>query len=241
MIHHCHFHQIPSTQDYIRDHLDDLLSHSPLCLVSADFQTAGIGRKRHSWNHVKNALAFSLTLKRPRGGGTNSLTALEIAVLLVRFFRENYGHSLQVKWPNDLINPSGEKCGGVIIHLQSGGEIIVGIGLNLGPAKFAQEQQYHFLPGVIDHNWELAKNDLKEIPYAIYEFILSHRLDSHEILAEWMKYCVHLNHLVAIRDGVEHWQGIFIGIGQQGEAILGQKGGQVHQVRVFTGSLSYLP
>ena len=229
MIYHFHTKEIPSTQNYLKEHLETLLCASSQILISTDSQTQGIGRRSNSWHHGRNALAFSFTLPY---FDKMSMVSQETAVLLVKFLKYTGGYEIGLKWPNDLINKRSEKCGGIVVHLQNK-TLIVGVGINWGRGEFAGK--YRYAPGVVDKFYVFKNEDYEKIPFDFYTYLLAHRLSVQETREEWMRYCCHLNEVVQIYEdsGVE--QGIFLGIGRLGEAVL-RKGD--HVKTFFTGSLS---
>jgi BirA family biotin operon repressor/biotin-[acetyl-CoA-carboxylase] ligase len=203
---HEHFQEIDSTQDYLlsRKTTEDYL-------VSCDKQTKGKGRHGRSWQHQEGSLALSFTLK---SNPIITLTALEMAVLVNQYFQ----NKLLLKWPNDLMEPRLDKCGGILIDIKDD-MMIVGIGLNLLP----NEDFGSVYP-------EEREIDPKELSLKIYHHITNHRLSAKDVISEWEKYCCHLNEEVEI----DNQEGNFKGIGSNGEALIEIQG----QTKSFyTGSL----
>ena len=228
MILHHHFEKLSSTQKYLKEHLEGLSLDSSRILISTDLQTNGIGRRNKSWHHKENALAFSFTLPT---SNKKSIISLEMVVLLVLFLK-NKGYEISLKWPNDLLNKKGQKCGGVIIHLLKD-IFIVGVGINWGICSFEEECQY--IPGVLDESRTLLKQDYRNIPFLIYNYILNHRLSEQEIQKKWMEFCIHMGKSVKISENNKVFEGVFTGVGTCGEAMLIN---QNETKSFFTGSLS---
>lgn len=77
---------------------------------------------------------------------------------------------------------------------------------------------------------------LKNLAYELYSFILNNRMSSKEIRKNFLDLCPHLDKACEIKQGDEvQGQGIFVGIGEQGEALLKDKAGPVRPH--FSGSL----
>lgn len=161
--------------------------------------------------------------------------ALEIGVLLVDFFKEKNIDDLYLKWPNDLLNGKGEKCGGILCQLIDE-QLIVGIGLNFQNEK-EQRGDYKFPIGYIDHAFSHDSNFSKNLPAEIYHYILNNRLNKNQVKESWSSKNFFKNKMVTIEDGKRKITGKFIGIGPIGEAVIqDQQSGENHTF--VTGSLS---
>ena len=171
---------------------------------------------------MDNALAFSFALK-PHIRTT--LTPLEVASILIKYFqREQF--SLHLKWPNDLLNSQGQKCGGILCTFLTEETIIVGIGLNWGRADFKDIA----MSGSIDDQRTLSEQDKENIPLAIYHYILKNRISSQQILQTWSRHCYHQGKSVRIVDEDAEASGVFQGITVDGEAIIEDGGGESRHV-----------
>ncbi|GAB4415925.1 MAG: biotin--[acetyl-CoA-carboxylase] ligase [Bacteriovoracaceae bacterium] len=231
-----HFQSLGSTQTYLIENLSNLVSKDRDVLVSTDRQTDGIGRSGAQWIDFKNNLALSFTLY-PTDPIT--LTSLECAVLISKFFQLQWKIDLNVKWPNDLMNSKQEKCGGIILH-NSNNIIICGVGINLDAKKHETEkvERDSSKPAIGSLLNEDLSSDLnkKEISNNIYEFILNNRLSKEEIMNSWSKRCHHLNQFVRIYDNPTRFVvGYFRGIGSLGEALVETSPGKIE--KIYSGSL----
>jgi BirA family biotin operon repressor/biotin-[acetyl-CoA-carboxylase] ligase len=199
-----HLKSCDSTQEVLKEQLS--LNPSDDLIISCDHQLKGHGRGDHKWIDTPGTLCFSMSIQAFK---IPSFTAMEIAVIIGKFF-ETKNKNILLKWPNDLINLSGKKCGGILI--QSRGNVyLAGIGLNL----YYEGKDFG---GVYDYSFEIDKEKwAKEIS----EYIYNHRFEDAESLTpEWIKMCAHLNKEVEISDQDQINRGIFIGLGAFGEAIL---------------------
>lgn len=218
MIKQIHLIECDSTQDILKEQLRD--SDGSTLLVSCDRQIKGRGRGSNQWNALPGGLCFSLTLAPHT---IISLSALEISLLILRYFKAQ-GCSLKLKWPNDLWNEAGLKCGGILIQgIQN--TYVAGIGLNL----YSEDPQFG---GVF--------SETKEFSSEIYarelaQYIITHRYQESSLLRkEWEANCGHMNQMVRVTENEEVVEGLFVGIGEHGEALL-QKGAEL--VRLYNGSL----
>jgi len=212
-----HFKTINSTQIYLKENLDNLLSKDSEIIISCSEQTNGIGRNGNIWDAYLNSLAFSFTIKPST---IPSLTPIEIGLLTISFIKEKYKKSLFAKWPNDLLTIEGKKCGGILCQYINEKIVIGGLGLNLGKIEDASIAQYPHGLGSIDQNLELQDFDHEKISRDIYQYFLNHRLDPENVMKEFNNSCFHINKKVLIFENGKNFIGIFKGIGENGEAIV---------------------
>jgi biotin-[acetyl-CoA-carboxylase] ligase BirA-like protein len=233
-IDHHHLEETPSTQfaieDYCKAHPQESQASRNI-LVSATDQTNGHGRRQTKWRHFKNSLAFSFSLAAREQA---TLATLEIAILLAKFCQKHTNKKMSLKWPNDLYTPENEKLAGIIAKNTSS-QILFGVGINWGRIEDTEcvvEADYPF-SSVTDQ--EINSQQKKDLPLAIYHYILNNRLTEEEIQKSWRELCCHNHMFVEISEGSQKTQGEFIGIGPMGEAVLQLKDGQ--KKTFFNGSL----
>jgi len=108
-------------------------------VITADFQSAGRGRVRErSWNMEKGTnLAFTILLRFP---GIESIppaltlrTGLAVSLAIEDFVPALSG-SVFIKWPNDVF--IGTKKAAGILTEADGGNVHIGIGVNVGQQQF---------------------------------------------------------------------------------------------------------
>lgn len=126
------FKVIDSTLTRARELLD--AGEEPPFAVLAEQQTAGRGRRGHTWESPVGNLYLTLVL-RPAAAATAQTTwiPLKAAVCCARAVAALVGVRLTIKWPNDLLW-AGRKVGGLLCETSLTGErtghVLVGIGLN---------------------------------------------------------------------------------------------------------------
>lgn len=216
MIRHIHVSSCDSTQDLLKEQMT--LFPAERLLVSCDHQERGRGRSDHIWYALPGSLCFSLVIDpHPK----MSFTALEMSLLVARFFEER---KLLLKWPNDLWNQQQKKCCGILVQ-NFNNNMVAGIGLNL----FSETSEFG---DVFDEAFPLDK---KTYALKLANFILEHRYADHLALTrDWEARCGHLNQSVRITEGELVLEGIFKGLGADGEAVIETKEGRKH---VYNGSL----
>ena len=104
-------------------------------VLACEHQSAGRGRRGHSWvSVVGGSVAFSILWRFPRGAGSLGGLSLAVAVGAAKALERLVTHGVAVKWPNDLYC-EGRKLGGILI--ESSGDslgpsaVIVGVGINV--------------------------------------------------------------------------------------------------------------
>jgi len=218
MMEHLHVDDCDSTQDLLKEQLD----RTPAAdwVVSCENQSRGYGRGSNMWTAMPGTLCFSMTIS-PHPIPT--LTSLEMG-LLIRDFFDTRKLKLRLKWPNDLFVEQ-KKCGGLIIQSYKS-TYVLGLGINL----YTSNSEFG---GLFKSEIIFSKQDLS---WRIADYIREHRIkDSHLIRERWLANCDHLHKRVQI---IEHQiisEGIFIGIGEVGEAILKNDEGETKSY--FNGSL----
>ena len=216
---HLHLNECDSTQDVLKEQLRKEPQHRTY-LVSCENQLKGRGRGDHIWENMPGTLCLSLS-HDPHI--TPSFTALEISVLVARFF-EKKGQRLKLKWPNDLYNQHGQKCCGILVQ-NSQDIMMTGIGLNL----FSDHPEFG---GIYEGAFELDK---KNWASDLAEFIITHRYTSTpDLINDWELRCFHLGAEVRILENGEEFRGKFERLGEHGEAVLMTSHGETH---LYNGSL----
>lgn len=213
-----HVDRCDSTQDLLKEQLTQ--DSSCDYTVSCDFQTHGRGRGENIWEDSAGTICFSMTI-RPHL--IPSFTALELSVLICRFFKQK-NVSLKLKWPNDILTFDEKKCAGILVQSHQG-HWLAGIGVNL----FDDHQHFGCVFSTILtlKKSEWAKN--------LAQFIRKNRIHStDEIKQEWLLHCAHIDKEVVITEGDKKIQGVFKGLGPYGEAMLTTSQGDVS---LFNGSL----
>jgi len=230
-----HLKEIPSTQQYMKEFFQQTKNLESL-IVTTDKQTRGKGRGDHTWVDGKNNLAFTFSLK-PHS--VISLTPLEIACLLHQFLSEKFSMDLTLKWPNDILIQGQGKCAGILLDFYSEDWVGVGIGVNLIVDPLFKNPLFKTPASALltSEKTGLPPHFKQQIPEEFFSFVLSHRLNTQPLLNYWEKYCGHSQKNVIIyEDENSYIQGIFKGIGPQGEALILNAEGEIQ--KIFSGSLT---
>lgn len=121
---------VDSTQAFLRRN-----PHLSYCAVLAERQSEGRGRQGNRWESAAGAgLWMSAALPAPAGVAPGLV--LQRAMAAAARALDPEGRTLGLKWPNDLVaRKEGRlvKLGGILGE-QSGGRLILGLGVNLTEA-----------------------------------------------------------------------------------------------------------
>jgi BirA family transcriptional regulator, biotin operon repressor / biotin---[acetyl-CoA-carboxylase] ligase len=111
-------------------------------VVLADAQTAGRGRRGHSWFSPPGSGLYASVVVAPRRAQTDPMRAtllltLAAGVALAEALEEATGLRADLKWPNDLY-VSGRKLAGILAEA-SGELMILGYGINVAASAYPPE------------------------------------------------------------------------------------------------------
>lgn len=121
------FESLESTNRWALDHLSEL-QHGDV--VRAVRQTAGRGRHEREWLAPDDrGLAISVVLK-DLPANVPATAFNQAPALAVRSVLTPHGLTCAVKWPNDVFVRDYKICG-ILAESSTGGEVVVGIGLNV--------------------------------------------------------------------------------------------------------------
>lgn len=133
--------EVDSTNNYIKEHCKDLPDGS---VVTAELQTAGRGRRGHSWSADRGMLPLSVLLRNPCELETLTPRVGLAVCEAVESVAKNQGVELKIgiKWPNDLILANHKVCGILCESVFFGDNVdaICGIGVNISQDKAFFEQ-----------------------------------------------------------------------------------------------------
>lgn len=127
------FHEIDSTNRYIRETAATNSGHAQVVL--AEYQSQGKGRGNNRWfTGMASGLCLSIGWHYDSAPATLSALSLATGVVLTRSLRQFGDRAIQLKWPNDLVYGTA-KLGGILIEsrgqLAGSVEVIIGIGINV--------------------------------------------------------------------------------------------------------------
>jgi BirA family biotin operon repressor/biotin-[acetyl-CoA-carboxylase] ligase len=134
------FHSIGSTNDVAASLA---VSNNEGAIVIADAQTAGRGRRGHTWfSPPGSGLYVSVVLAPGRARVSPdraiALTTLAAGVALAEAIERAAGLAPDIKWPNDLL-VRRRKLSGILAEGVTRETVVLGYGINVGAAAFPPE------------------------------------------------------------------------------------------------------
>lgn len=166
------FDEIDSTQLEVRRRLEPSPAQPPF-LVCARKQTAGRGRMGRSWSGAPGAtLMCSIWCPTP-GAPTDTvaLTPLAAGVGVIEWL-DQWAPGLMLKWPNDILAPTGGKIAGILCEgiwqNQELAGTIVGIGINVRRPPDAESIEANGRPvsalaDLCNPDWHALNHDLTKL------------------------------------------------------------------------------
>ncbi len=198
----------------------------------ADEQTAGRGRRGHTWHAAPGEnLLFSVLLRPELELAQTSALTLAIGLALRDAITPLISSEALIKWPNDLL-VGGKKLAGVLVESQLQGDrlqaVVVGVGLNVASREFPEEIAARATSLAVLGATRLEREPLL---YSVLEAIAA-RVEDYQrsgvagLLGE-------LNAADALRGRrvrVDEQSGIGAGLDDQGRLLLQDDSGVVHAV-----------
>ncbi len=125
--------------------------------VTADKQTAGLGRLGRNWvTEAGKSLAVSILLRPTSRSQTDWITIM--AGLALSSALEKHGLVVSLKWPNDLL-VDGKKLSGILAEMVDLNTVVLGIGINIKP----QEHSPDTATSLQELGLKMEKDELLEV------------------------------------------------------------------------------
>ncbi|NVJ64904.1 MAG: bifunctional biotin--[acetyl-CoA-carboxylase] ligase/biotin operon repressor BirA [Gammaproteobacteria bacterium] len=211
------------------------------CLVTAEYQTAGRGRRGRNWQSpLATNLYFSYGWKTElpvqQLGGLSLLVGISIVQAL-----ETLGFSgLKLKWPND-IRYQQKKLAGILVELTGDAdgdlEVIIGVGLNVNmqTEQGSIEQDWISLAQIQQHPLE-REQLLAAIMQSLVGNLSLFEANGFQFFAKaWNQYDEVINTQVTIHQAKDDIDGIAKGVDLSGALVLDVDG---ELQSIFAGDVS---
>jgi len=212
-------------------------------VVLAEEQTAGRGRAGRAWHSERAAGIYVTLLLRPRLAPVQAPLLTMMAGLSTHAaIQAQTGHTLELKWPNDLLI-NGKKVGGILteMHAEPGQVrfVIVGIGLNVNQEKFTGElgtiaTSLRIETGKQQSRLELLVRLLREFENDYNQFLREGAASVTEKFAAISSYAQ--GKRVRVANGTESFAGTTAGLGPEG--LLRVKRDDGEMVTVIAGDVT---
>ena len=203
----------------------------------ANAQEAGKGRLGRHWETPKgSALAFSLLLRPQIQPENASMLTLVAALAVSRAIDEYASIKTQIKWPNDIVY-QGKKLCGILTEMSADMDqihyVIVGIGINVQMTDFPKEIQntatsLKLVTGKTLLRNELLAKVLEEFEVLYEQFVSAESLKN--LKAEYESRLANKDNRVNVLAPSGAWQGICLGIKEDGALLVQREDGKVEEV-----------
>ena len=198
-------------------------------LVLAEQQTAGRGRRGRKWvSPFAQNVYYSLVLRID--GGLRQLEGLSLVVGLavMHALRESGVQGAALKWPNDVL-VGQKKIAGILLELVGDPadvcHVVLGVGVNVNMQKAADvDQQWTSVQlevgSPLDRNLLIAKLGLQ-----LQSYLDRHKASGFAALQEeWEQNHLWQGKTVSLIAGVNHIDGVVLGVDHQGALRLSVEG-----------------
>ena len=136
-----YFKEIDSTNRYAKKLAAEGAAHGTMVL--ADTQTAGRGRRGHSWiSPAGSSISMTLILRPDVPPAQVAKISLLTALATANAIRRVTGLDARIKWPNDIV-AGGRKVCGMLMEMDATPEkvasVVAGVGINVHQTQFDSE------------------------------------------------------------------------------------------------------
>jgi|SRR5690625_3689942 len=238
-----HRESIPSTQRIAHELAIEGANHGTIVL--ADEQTDGKGRIDRTWHSKKGEGIWMSMILRPTIPPylAPQLTLLT-ATVLANVLDEDTRIVPQIKWPNDILI-AGKKMAGILTEMQAEQDqvlyVIIGIGINMNQSitdlPMELQDKATSLKIETEKNWELVPFIQRIIQTFEKKYTLYIDNGFSQVKQNWESYGFRLNEPLLITERHQEWQGIFIGIAEDGALLAKKKDGTIE--RIYSAEITW--
>lgn len=220
-------------------------------VVVADSQSAGKGRRGRNWDSPAGCnLYFTLLLKPDFAPDKASMLTLVMALSVIQALEGQTGSEMDfaVKWPNDIV-VNGRKLCGILTEMTLNKNVIeslvIGVGVNVNQKEFPKEladtatslllekNHIHAMFNIPDTT--VLLNDILKAFDHNYGLFLEH-MDLSSLKEPYEAHLANRNKEVRVLEPSGAYEGIALGINEQGELIVRTPDGNIR--RIYAGEVS---
>lgn len=206
-------------------------------LVTADYQTAGKGRRGRGWVSERGTgIWMSLLLRPDIPPSSASMLTLVAAMAVVRGIKESTGLDSSIKWPNDIVM-NGKKICGILTEMSAELEhihyVVIGIGINANIREFPEEIREKATSLYLESGETVVRSRviaavMKAMNRYYQVFVESGDLSG--LLEEYEEHLVNRGREVLVLAPGGEYRGTSLGIDKTGELLVQLKDGTVNHV-----------
>jgi len=231
--------EVDSTNEYAKRLIADGWSSEELSVVTAQYQTAGKGRRGRQWvSPPGTSLILSMFFKSGVDNDKCPMITL-LAALAVRDAFAGFGIETDIKWPNDIIIGGRKLCGILTEAIPDKEYLIVGIGINLTCDSWPEELADK-ATSVLMATGDCVDEDalLDAIVEAMDGYLTDFREsgDLSGLVDTYNEALVSVGKQVTVENPQGAYDGICEGINSRGEMLVRGENGEV--TTVYAGEVS---
>ena len=230
--------EVDSTNEYLKRMVEDGYDSDEMLTVTAQFQTAGKGRRGRQWfSEPGTALMFSVLVKPSLKMDDCSMITL-IMAMAVRQALKDMDIDTNIKWPNDIVLGNKKICGILTEALLDSKRIIVGVGINTNQESIPQELKESATSILLETDDCVDHDSLLDSILFNFEKLLERLFeagDLSDLKSEYEEALVSLNKEVTVLDPAGEYNGICKGIDNKGQLIVSHEGQDTY---VYAGEVS---
>ena len=206
-------------------------------LILAEQQTAGRGRMDRKWISPPGVnILCSMIFHPPLQASSVFKLTMLTSVAIVEAIKKTCALKAQIKWPNDVyIN--GKKVCGILSEFSTTGNsidhVIVGIGINVNFDTYSHPEIKEIATSLKEEKGSRVSR-LQLIKNIILETDLRYRKltssNTEWLTKEWNQNCLVINQQVKIITDKSETCGVAKGINEEGQLLLMDKTGQLHEI-----------
>ena len=230
--------EVDSTNEYLKRMVEDGYDSDEMLTVTAQFQTAGKGRRGRQWfSDPGTALMFSVLVKPKLAMDDFSMITL-IMAMAVRQSLKDMDIDTRIKWPNDLVLGDKKICGILTEALLESKRLIVGVGINTNQESIPQELKDSATSILLETDDCVDHDSLLDSILFNFEKLLdrlSESGDMTDLKSEYEGALVSLDKEVTVLDPTGEFNGTCKGIDNKGQLIVSHEGQDTY---VYAGEVS---
>lgn len=206
-------------------------------IISAKEQTKGRGRRGRQWISLAGNLFFSQGFKAnlKELGQLVCLSSLSLYEVIKETLPSQY--QVNLKWPNDVLIDNN-KVSGMLLEKGENNYLIIGIGVNICEAPQSAELLYPVTSlkakGINIDRLTFLRSYINKFDnnYEIWQ-----KSGFSPIKTSWLNAVKGINDKVCVHTASEKIQGIFTGIGDNGELLLQT---EKEKQKIYAGDVFYI-
>ncbi len=224
---HCH-REIDSTMNAARELARE--GCPSFTVVTAERQHQGRGRMQRTWHSSDGGLYFTIVLRPQLPAALSALATFAAGVVWAQVLSEDYGLSVGLKWPNDLL--AGErKLSGLLAEMETRGDMVnfvnIGVGLNVNNEAARYEPRAIALKEIVGR--PLSRRNL--LTRFLDRFEPRMKANSLEgVIAQWKALSTTLGRPVVIQTVQGSFAGTARDVDETGALMLEQPDGTLRRV-----------